>query len=292
MSLESAVIDVLNRSLLPATAAVLGRLTKPLVGKGFKKAFLTETLAAMTAAEQIRAVSLSPRKPSELSYTTFSLPEITAQILRNKVHSASKPIKEGELRKKLPPTLDPFFDEAFQTLLSRREVFVAPKVGRPVFKQAPQPSDLVDPAKRKAISGLLTQVNPLRQTPLTINDFLHWLNAEEPNISSQENAPETPIKGTAMPTEDLLRQWYAYDRMRSSTQMIPIPKTWRRYVEWAHEEGGQPEMDVFKSLLENLYNAGKVLLEPCEHPQDLPEEERSLLVPLAIGPPGFAWSWM
>lgn len=45
-------------------------------------------------------------------------------------------------------------------------------------------------------------------------------------------------------------------------------------------------------MIERLYNEGVIWLEPCEYPQDLPEEERALLVPLAIGPPGFAWSWV
>jgi len=44
-------------------------------------------------------------------------------------------------------------------------------------------------------------------------------------------------------------------------------------------------------MIETLYNDGQILLEPCERPQDLTEEERALLVPLALGPPGCFWSW-
>lgn len=290
MSLDSAVLDVLSRSVMPTTAAVLARLVKPLVGKGFKKEFLADTLAGLVSAGQIRAFALSPRKPAELSYSTASPLEITAQILRTKVHAAAKALKQGELRQKLPPALLPNFEAAFDALLKRQEIFAINKGGLLAMKRPPRPSDFLDPARLRTLRTLLTQVNSVRRSALTIDDFVNWLDAE--TAAPLTPTAPVPAKPTLPPTEELLREWYAQDRLRSSTQMIPIPQTWSRYTAWAASAGGDTGKEEFKSLLENLYNVGKVLLEPCERPQDLPEDERSLLVPLAIGPPGFAWSWM
>jgi hypothetical protein len=82
------------------------------------------------------------------------------------------------------------------------------------------------------------------------------------------------------------------DAVRSSTMMIPIPRTFDRYAAWANERGGLADSQVLRNLLEMLYNQGRILLEPCERPQDLPEHERSLLVPMSLGPPGYSWCWI
>jgi hypothetical protein len=276
---------------MPVKAAVLGRAVKALAGKGFKKEVLAETLEGLVSTGQIRSFALAAGKPGELSYSTASAMEVTGQILRTKVYAAAKPLKETELRKKLPPALLPNFEGALQMLVERGDVYLLDKGGVQVLKRAPRPSDFLDAAKVRTLKALLQQASSVRQTALTIDDFVAWLDGEAVTVPA-DNQGVVPAKGVLAPTEEMLRRWYGQDRLRSSTQMIPIPLTWGHYADWAGGEGGVPEVHLFKSLLQNLYNSGKVLLEPCERPQDLPEHERSLLVPLAIGPPGFAWSWV
>ena len=65
-----------------------------------------------------------------------------------------------------------------------------------------------------------------------------------------------------------------------------------RYEAWAEERGGMADSQVLRNLLETLYNNGLILLEPCERPQDLPEQERAMLVPMSLGPPGYSWCWI
>ncbi len=122
-------------------------------------------------------------------------------------------------------------------------------------------------------------MNGLRPQAATLADFIAWLDAE-------------PAASVAVPGEAELHRWYEQDRVRSSTVMIPIPQTFARYAAWAAELGRAADSQVLRNLIETLYNNGCVLLEPCERPQDLPEHERAMLVPMSLGPPGYSWCWV
>jgi hypothetical protein len=164
---------------------------------------------------------------------------------------------------------------------------VLPGAKRLVYTQKPRPSALLTATQRRAMQKLFDAVNPARTQAATLMDFFVWLDAEAP---SREESPTLPV--SAIPDETLLHEWYQQDATRSSTMMIPLPRTFERYTAWAAANGSTADSQVLRNLIETLYNNGRVLLEPCERPQDLPEHERSLLVPMSLGPPGYSWCWI
>ena len=129
------------------------------------------------------------------------------------------------------------------------------------------------------------EANRHRRTPRLLEDLLAWLDAEAPQAAAEPGpAPE--------PTPHQLRQWHEADRAKSSSAMIPIHHTWKHYETWATGQGLKADVVDFRQAMEAMYNAGSAMLEPHERPQDLPESERHLQVPLSLGPPGYYWSPM
>ena len=217
-----------------------------------------------------------------MSYTVHEDAVITAHLLEHWVRSAKKPLKLPDLRKKLAPALHAHFDAAFEGLLAQQRLFLLPKAIPLVLVTRPSARDLLDTAMLRRLRLLVQQVNGVRSSALTVEDLILWLDGA---------APATADKPLAELTPELLREWYEADARRSSTRMVPLPQTWARYAAWAAGQAQAADVQRFRSMIERLYNEGVIWLEPCECPQDLPEEERALLVPLAIGPPGYAWSW-
>lgn len=278
--LPTALLDVLHQSPLPLTLAeVVKQLRVVVWAKVAKKEAVLAALAGLTSA---RALQMNPRKPTELSYTVHEDAAITAHLLEHWVRSAKKPLKLTVLWNKLAPALHAQFDEAFRGLLVQRRLFLLPKAIPLVMAERPSVRDMLDKATLRRLRILMEQVNGLRGAALTVEDLILWLDGAAPAAADKPLAELTP---------ELLREWYEADARRSSTRMVPLPQTWAHYAAWADAHAQVPELQRFRSMIERLYNEGQIWLEPCEYPQDLPEEERALLVPLAIGPPGFAWSW-
>jgi hypothetical protein len=199
------------------------------------------------------------------------------------VRSAKKPLKFPDLRKKLAPAFHAHFDAAFEGLMAQQRLFLLPKAIPLVLATRPSARDLIDTATLRRLRLLVQQVNTVRSSALTVEGLIEWLDGSTP-------APAADL--SAELTSELLREWYEADARRSSTRMVPLPQTWAHYAAWAAGHAQVADLQRFRSMIERLYNEGVIWLEPCEYPQDLPEEERALLVPLAIGPPGFAWSWV
>ncbi len=278
--LPSALLDLLNQSPLPLTLAELVKRIRAVMGaKSAKKEMVLAALAGLTS---VRALPMNPRKLAELSYTLHQDAAITAHLLEHWVRSAKKPLKLPDLRKKLAPVLQAQFDAAFESLVSQRRLFLLPKAVPLVLATRPSARDLIDMAMLRRLRLLVQQVNAVRSSELTLEGLLEWLDGAPPVVVADSSAELTP---------ELLREWYEADARRSSTRMVPLPQTWAQYSAWTAAHAQVPDLQRFRSMIERLYNEGQIWLEPCEYPQDLPEEERALLVPLAIGPPGFAWSW-
>lgn len=278
--LPSALLDLLNQSPLPLTLAELVKQLRGVVGaKAAKKELVLAALADLTSA---RALTMNARKPLELSYTVHEDASITAHLLEHWVRSAKKPLKLPDLRKKLAPVLQGQFDAGLEGLLAEQRLFLLPKAVPLVLATRPSARDLIDAATLRRLRLLLQQVNAVRSSELTVEGLIQWLDG------APALAPAVPAVEL---TVELLKSWYESDARRSSTRMVPLPQTWAQYAAWAAAHAQVPDLQRFRSMMERLYNEGVIWLEPCEYPQDLPEEERALLVPLAIGPPGFAWSW-
>lgn len=282
MTLEQAILDVLGKATLPLKASEITKLVKPLAGRAATPKTVAAALAALVASAALNGIS---GKPQPL-YTTQSLESTAVAMLKQCIHAAKKVQPAAKLKLKLPAVLQAHFESALARLVTNGTAFVLPGMKRLVYARKPQPSELLDAAKRRALQKILDGVNAVRVPAATLADFIAWLDA----------APATAVVSTpaaaAMPDEATLRAWYERDRARSSTMMIPLPQTFAHYEAWALERGGTADIQALRNLIEALYNAGHILLEPCERPQDLPDHERALLVPMSLGPPGYSWCWI
>ncbi|MFN0080672.1 MAG: hypothetical protein ACKVY0_29740 [Prosthecobacter sp.] len=283
MTLEHAILDTLSKATLPLKASEITKLIKPLVGRAATPKAVAAALEAFAASTALNRIS---GKPQPL-YTTQSLKSAAAALLQHCIHAAKKEQPAAKLKLKLPAALQAHFESALAQLSADGAVFVLPGVKRLVYARKPKPSELLDAAKRRALQKILDGVNGVRSQTATLADFMAWLDAEPAAV-----VPPQAETGTAVPDAANLREWYEQDRVRSSTMMIPLPLTFARYAAWAAERGAAANSQVLRNLIEELYNNGSALLEPCERPQDLPEHERAMLVPMSLGPPGYSWCWI
>lgn len=285
MTLETAILDALARSALPLKAAEITKLIKPAFGKAATPKATAAALEALASAGTLtRILAGTAAKPQPL-FTHQTPEESAAAFLKSWVHASAKEQPAAKLQLKLPAGLRPFFEAALAQLVTSGEAFVQSGGKRLVYSHRPRPSQSLSAAQRTALQKILQTVNTTRSQPATWEDLIAWLDDERP-------VPVTPSPTVCVPSEADLQAWYELDRIRSSTMMIPIPSTFARYQAWAAGLGGVPDIQVFRRFIEKLYNEGRLLLEPCERPQDLPEHERALLVPMSLGPPGYSWCWL
>lgn len=283
MTLEHAIQDALSRSELPLKAAEIAKLAKPTAGKAATPKAVAAALEGLAAAGTLNRIVAGTRSKPLPLFTQHSVETAATALLKHWVHAARKEQPAAKLRAKLPLGLQFHFESALAQLVAQGGAFVLPGGKRLVYARKPQPSELLGAAQRRALKKILDGVNSVRSQAASLEDLIAWLDAEPP-------VPAT--ESVSVPDEADLRVWYDLDRLRSSTMMIPIPQTFARYQAWAAERGGVADSQVLRSLLEALYNNGLLLLEPCERPQDLPEHDRALLVPMSLGPPGYSWCWI
>lgn len=284
MTLEHAIQDALSRSELPLKAAEIAKIVKPAVGRTATPKTVAAALEALSSSGALNCIDAGTRsKPAPL-FTPHSLETAAAALLKLWVHAASKEQQAMKLKAKLPAGLQPFFEAALDHLVATGAAFVLPWAKPLVFAHKPQPSQLLGATLKRSLQKVLQTVNSVRTPPATLDNLIAWLDAAPP--------PPPSVEPVGIPEESELRAWYDLDRLRSSTVMIPIPQTFARYQAWAAERGRVADSQVLRSLIETLYNNGRLLLEPCERPQDLPDHERALLVPMSLGPPGYSWCWI
>ncbi|MCF7784521.1 MAG: hypothetical protein K9N47_00285 [Prosthecobacter sp.] len=283
MTLEHAIQDALSRSELPLKAAEIAKIVKPAVGRTATPKTVAAALEALSSSGVLSCIIAGTRSKPQPLFTPHSLETSAAAFLKHFIHAASKEQQAMKLKAKLPAGLQPFFEAALDHLVATGAAFVLPGGKRLVFAHKPQPSQLLDATLKRSLQKVLQTVNSVRTPPATLDDLIAWLDAAP---------PPPPVETVCIPEESELRAWYDLDRLRSSTVMIPIPQTFARYQAWATEHGSVADSQVLRSLIETLYNNGHLLLEPCERPQDLPDHERALLVPMSLGPPGYSWCWI
>lgn len=283
MTLDHAIQKALSRSELPLKAAEIAKLVKPAVGRAATPKAVAAVLEALSASGALNCIVAGTRSKPLPLYTPHSLETATAAFLKHWLHASKKEQQAVKLKAKLPAGLLPCFQVALDSLVAAGAAFVLPGAKPLVYAHKPQPSELLDAPLRRSLQKVLLAVNSVRTPPASLDDLIAWLDA----------APSAPPVATiCVPEEADLRAWYDLDRIRSSSVMIPIPRTFARYQAWAAERGGVADSQVLRNLIETLYINGHLLLEPCERPQDLPDHERALLVPMSLGPPGYSWCWI
>jgi len=286
MDLRTVLLEAIKASPEPLTAAQV----KKCAAVSAKPAALTVVLDDLAQAGLLHAFTLG----KATAYCTQHPQELAASSLAGLVAQLTEPTAPTQLKAALPKALRPWFDEALARLIVKGQAWWLIKgKTKLVSPQPPRPSDLLSKPQHAALENLLAEVNRSRRTHRSMAQLLAWLDEEETLETSRTGTVRTttaekPV--AAALTTDQLLLWYAEDRARSSSSMIPIPQTWKRYTTWAEACDLQPSPDTFRAELKRLYDEGRIILEPCERPQDLPELERDLQVPMAFGPPGYYWS--
>jgi hypothetical protein len=282
MTLETTLLDALQSAAAPLKAAQITKLVKPVIGPAATPKNVAAALETLVSSGSLNRIGSGATS----LFTPLGHELAAAALLKPLIHAAKKEQPAARLKLKLPTTLQAHFESALAQLTATDDAFVLPGAKRLVYAQKPRPSQLLSATQRRAVQKLLDGVNAVRSQAATLVDFMAWLDDAPASVEP----PQMP--SVVEPDETLLHEWYMQDSVRSSTMMIPIPRTFERYAAWADERGGLADSQVLRNLLERLYNQGRILLEPCERPQDLPEHERSLLVPMSLGPPGYSWCWI
>lgn len=287
MDLDTAIVEIVSRAPSALTMTQLARGVRMEMGRTIKKPDLEAGVLRVVEAGRIREIlGLTKGKKPAPSYTVLADVDLAAALLEPRLGTGTKPIKAAGLKSKLPAFLTGHFEAAMALLCDRGSAFELPHKPGFVLARKPQPSDVVEGARVKALSTLLAQASQLRSRPVTLDDFLRWLDDDEApaaEIPAEVASPEL--------TPEMLKEWYDEDRIGSASRMIPIPQTWHRYQRWAAARGLYADIQQLRRIMDILYKEGRIWLEPCDRPQELTESEQALLVPLSLGPPGYFWGW-
>lgn len=283
MDLRTALLEAAKASPEPLTAAQLKKRAQVPA----RPAALKVVLDDLAQAGLLRVFTSG----KSAAYCAVDPLELSVNALIGIVSQLADPTKPANLKTQLPKSLRPWFDKAAARLVVKGQLWwlISGKT-RLLSPTPPRPSDLLSKTQTAALEKLLMQINQSRRTPRTLTELRAWLDDETTPAAQAAAVQPVITAASAGLTAEQLLEWYAADRARSSSSMIPIPQTWQRYAAWAGAQDLQPSPDTFRTMLKTLYDEGRIILEPCERPQDLPAEERSLQVPMAFGPPGYYWS--
>jgi hypothetical protein len=280
MYLPTTLLSLLQSAQEPLTVV---QLVRRLPSKAPAK-----TVAATLADLADKGSVLTFTQGKTSAYAAWAPVDMCAEALARQLPLTTGPVAATKLKTTLPKSLRPWFDEALGHLIVQGKAFWLPKgKSRLVLSRPVRPSDVLSTAALGQLKKVLFAANRYRTVPRSLDELLGWLDGE-----ATAAVPSPAVITAAKPTPELLHQWYQADRAKTSSAMIPIPHTWKHYESWAATHGMPADIVDFRQALEALYNSGNAVLEPCERPQDLPEDERRLQVPLSIGPPGYYWSPM
>lgn len=281
MDLPNVLLDLLNSATEPLTVI---QVKKRLPGKVSPGAMAT-TLLELAEAGKLNALAVG----KTTAYTAKPPVDLCTEALAQRLPLLTQATPPAKLKTGLPASLRPWFDEALGRLIVRGQAWWVPKgKSRLVQSRPARFSDVATPAMLNQLKKVLAEANRHRHEPRRMEDLIAWLETDSQTpVAIPTAPPEAP-----QPTAQQLHHWHEMDRAKSSTAMIPVAQTWKHYEAWASGQGMRPDTVGFRQALESLYNSGSAMLEPHERPQDLPEHERGLQIPLSLGPPGFYWSPM
>jgi hypothetical protein len=93
-------------------------------------------------------------------------------------------------------------------------------------------------------------------------------------------------------TDKIWRRWYEKDLpRRGGVSTVPIPWTWRRYVQWCSDNGVRADSDQFLSTLRDLAQSGRIELVPHSLTHQLPPDEVKLCLRGECGETLYYWKW-
>lgn len=200
---------------------------------------------------------------------------------------------ESQLRKTAKKAYHDLFDEAVGRLITSGKLFASPRTGATRRWQTSQPrvTDGLTAAQRKSLEAILGRVNALRRSALTITEVLAFLDGDS------RSRPAT-VGGDAKPpaeglTPETLMAFYAADLpRREGLRSMPIPWTWRRYVEASERRGHTPDMARFHKFLQDLAASGRIALSRHDTPSRLSEEELAVVERAPDGGIFYYWTPM
>ncbi|MDQ3565198.1 MAG: hypothetical protein M3436_14010 [Pseudomonadota bacterium] len=175
---------------------------------------------------------------------------------------------EGKLRQKLPKAYRDIVDEAIGRFLSAGRLFEGPAKGktRKLSTRPPVPSEALGAAQIRSLRTILERINALRRPPLRFELLVAFLDG-------RLSGPDRPVHSGRI-TEDLLLRFYAEDLpRREGLKSMPIPCTWRRYVDYCKRAAAVPDRQGFHRLLNELSAAGRVALAVHDSPSRLSQED-------------------
>ncbi len=175
---------------------------------------------------------------------------------------------EGRLRQRLPKAYHDLVDEAIGRLLSAGRLFEGPAKGktRKLNTRPPVPSEALGAVQIRSLRTMLERINALRRPPLRLEELVAFLDG-------RLSGPDRPVHSGRI-TEELLLRFYTEDLpRREGLKSMPIPWTWRRYVDYCKRAAAVPDRPGFHRLLNELSAAGRVALAVHDAPSRLSQED-------------------
>ncbi len=178
------------------------------------------------------------------------------------------------LRSAVPKAYLALADEAIGDLLREKKLFEVPGGGKTKKYSSvpPLPSSVLTAAQRKSLETILTNINALRSSALSLVDLLGYLDGA--TQSPRQPTASTPHLPLAVLTLTQLIEFYKLDLpSRHGLSSMPVPMTWRRYLKAAEAAGHGPDREAFESVLMDSAASGAIELSSHECPARLAREE-------------------
>jgi hypothetical protein len=276
MDIIAVLIEKLSLQAEPTTAAQLIKLLPERLK--LKQKALSAALDDLANAGRILALA----QGKGTAYCVRPALDLCTEALLARLRAIATASSPAQLKAGLTKSLHPWFDEALARLIVKGQAWQVSIDKQPyVQAEAPRPSQTLGPKSLQAAQDLLENANRRRRNPRSLADLCDWLD---------HDPVEEEAAAIAIPSGAQLILWHQQERGHTGSAMIAIPLTYERYVTWARSHALRADEEAFRGALKDLYDDGQALLEPCERPQDLPDLERRLQVPLTFGPAGYFWS--
>ncbi len=184
-----------------------------------------------------------------------------------------------QLAEAVPSAYQRFLKKALDGLSAQGRVFRFKKGRYERFSaQKPRPTDLLSATQVNALEACVRIVSQARHQPLTMEALTEFLNgAAEPRQLD----------------EVLLREWYEADLpRRHGISSIPIPWTWKRFVDWSSDvsPGARPSPDAFHEVLHRMADEHSIQLLPHNEINTVDRDEHAILPTTSDGEKAYYWS--
>lgn len=288
----------MENNVLEQIVTQFGDLPEPISLSGFHtelrtsgikigKAKLNDLLNNLVA--QSRAVRHPParniKNASTFYFSKSPLRYIEELLFKTLQHYVECTV--AQLRDEIPKAYqEQFFDEALGNLKNEGILFERHKNKRTYLTlippQSARPSDYLNSQRKKSLQETLNIINQHRRTDLNLEALLAFLDGE--SLTQSQRIDQELSK-------EQLVTWYGEDlEKRGGLRSMPIPWTWKRYLDWCTENGFKPNRDRFHELLKDMANRSSISLTSHDSPYNLPKEEVDILQTNQKGHPIYYWT--